>query len=324
MKRTRCFVTGGAGFIGSHLIERLCEFGADVTVYDSLVRGEKGNIEKIINTGKICFIKGDLNDADLLNKAIDGCDIVFHLAAYTNTSKSSELKDADLTNGTIATWNLLEAMRKKSINKMIFISSQLVYGNLKTEFLREEMGPLLPISLYGASKLACEGLVSAYSNLFGINAIICRLCNIIGERMWRGIIYDFYQKLKNNPRQLHVLGDGKQTRNYLFIDECIDALSFFYDIIMHKNEVDCDVYNLGNDDSLSATAIAHIIIEEMGIVPFPNISYDKRAEGWLGDLTNAKYDISKIKTLGWYPKFSSEKAVKKTLQCLKQESIEKV
>lgn len=319
MRRTKCFVTGGAGFIGSHLVERLCELNTEIIVYDNLARGKKINIEKLINTGKVRFIKGDLNNCESLNKAIEGCEVVIHLAAYTNTSKSSELKDADLNNGTIATWNLLDAMRKKKIDKIIFISSQLVYGNLKTEFLSEETGPLLPISLYGASKLACEGLVSAYSNLFGINAVICRFCNIIGGRMWRGIIYDFYRKLKDNLNELHILGDGKQTRNYLFIDECIDVLCLFFDIIMQSKDPKCEVYNIGNNDFLSATEIANIIINEMNITPYPKVCYDNKPEGWPGDLTKAKYNISKIKALGWQPKISIENAVKKTLQCLSQE-----
>ncbi|MCJ7645818.1 NAD-dependent epimerase/dehydratase family protein, partial [bacterium] len=221
---SKYFVTGGSGFIGGHLVDRLMNEGNQVTVYDNLVTGKRQWIEHHIGKKNFRFVQADILDFETLKREMVGHEIVWHLGANTDIVKGNNITDFDLKNCTIGTCNTLEAMRQNGIKKLLFASSATVYGDTPPIALPETFGPLLPISLYGAGKLACEGFISAYCHLFGMRAWIFRFGNVVGGKMWHGVIYDFIQKLRKNPHELEILGDGKQEKNYFMIEDCIDGM----------------------------------------------------------------------------------------------------
>lgn len=310
--QTSHFVTGGAGFIGSHLIEKLLKDGQSrVTVYDNLSLGHIENITPHLENKNFGFIKADLLDFETLKEAMKGHNIIWHFGANTNIPKGNEITDVDLKNCTIATRNVLEAMKQLGIDRILFPSSSTVYGDKGLNYLSEKDGPLLPTSLYGAGKLACEGLISAYSCLFGIKALMFRFGNVVGSRMDHGVIFDFIQKLKKNSKELLILGDGEQHKNFFTVEDCLDGI--FY--TLEHSDKQCDVYNLGSDSFAFVTKIAQIVVEEMGLKNV-KFKYTGGKSGWLGDVPVVRYDIGKIKKLGWQPKYTSEEAVRVACQRL--------
>lgn len=216
-------VTGGCGFIGSHLVDALLSQGFKVRVMDNLSNGSLENL-KCGQRDKLEIINGNLTDKFLLDSAVKGCETVFHLAAHANVQNSAKDTGIDLENNTLATHNLLEAMRRNQVDRLVFASSAAVYGESGLTVLDEDYGPLLPISLYGASKLAGEGLISAYSHLYGLKATMFRFANIVGSRRHSGVIYDFVSRLRQNPSSLLVLGDGSQSKPYLHVSDCVAGM----------------------------------------------------------------------------------------------------
>ncbi|HEX2095575.1 MAG TPA: NAD-dependent epimerase/dehydratase family protein [Longimicrobiaceae bacterium] len=313
-RSARCFVTGGMGFIGSHLVDRLWEHGCTITVYDTAaVKANRwwGDYRK----GRLEFVQGDLRDSERLSQALAGHEVVFHLAAFTDTRASGTQRTADLEQGTVATWHLLEAMQQQGVRDLVFTSSQLVYGDQQEMPLREYATPLLPVSLYGASKVACEALIRAYSHLFGLRSVILRLSNIVGGRMKRGILRDFIHRLLENPERLEILGDGEQARNYLLVDHAVDAF-----LCAHAGAPGegCHVYNVGNLDTVRATEIARIVVEEMGLVGVTEIAAAGGRVGWAGDVPSLLSDLSRIRALGWSPGLNSAGCIRESvrrLQC---------
>jgi len=302
----RCFVTGGAGFIGSHLSERLLAAGNTVTVYDNLSLGRREWIEHLLHEPCFRFIEADLRDMEALQEAMAEHDLVFHLGANTDIPGGNQDTRIDLENDIIATYNVLEAMRQLGVRKLLFASSSTVFGETSIHPTPEAVGPLLPISLYGAGKLACEGLISAYCHLFGIQAWIFRFGNVVGARLGHGVIYDFINKLRNNPKELEILGDGKQEKNYFLVEDCIDGMLFAF----HKaNANSCEVFNLGCDSTIRATEIAHIVAEEMGLRDV-RFRYTGSQRGWPGDVPVVIYDVNKMKELGWRARYASAEAVR--------------
>jgi len=305
---TRYFITGGAGFIGSHLVDRLASSG-EVTVYDNLSSGKKEFIRHHLNSGNFHFIEADLLDLDALNKAIANHDVVFHLAANPDVRAGLTDTRLDLEQGTLTTYNLLEAMRLNEIGKIVFASSSTVYGEAGIKPVSEDYGPLLPISLYGAGKLACEGLISAFCHLFDMQAWIFRFANVVGARASHGVIFDFINKLKQNPEELEILGDGTQEKPYLYIDDCIDGILFGFE---HSQER-VNVLNLGSDSSTNVAAIANMLVEAMGLSNV-KFSYTGGNRGWRGDIPQVRFDITKIRNLGWKPRYSSDEAVRRAMR----------
>jgi UDP-glucose 4-epimerase len=301
-----CFVTGGAGFIGSHLSEYLLAAGNAVTVYDNLSLGRREWIKHLLGKPRFRFVRADLRDQEALREAMSGHDFVFHLGANTDIPRGTRDTRIDLENDTIATYNVLEAMRQLGIHNLLFASSSTVLGEPPVRPTPEVVGPLLPISLYGAGKLACEGLISAYSHLFGIQAWIFRFGNVVGGRMGHGILYDFIAKLKRNPKELPILGDGEQEKNYLLVEECINGMLL---AVRNANEKPCDIFNLGCETTVKASEVARIIAEEMGLdgVKF---RYAGSRQGWPGDVTKVIYDVSKMKSLGWQARYTSAEAMR--------------
>ena len=302
---TKYFITGGAGFIGSHLVDKLVEEGNSVTVYDNLISGRKENIQHHIGKKNFTFIQNDLLNVEALKEAMKGHEIIWHLGANTDIPNGNKITDLDLKNCTIGTYNVLEAMRATNINRLLFASSATVYGDAPPIALSETFGPLLPISLYGAGKLACEGLISAYSHLFGIRAWMFRFSNVIGGRMGHGVIYDFIAKLKKNPKEMEILGDGKQEKPYFLVEDCIDGMTTAF----LKSDKPYDVFNLGCESFTSVTRIAEIVTEEMGLKNV-KFRYTGGKRGWPGDVPVVHFDVQKIKKLGWQAKHTSDEAIR--------------
>jgi len=311
-------ITGGAGFIGSHLVDKLMENGAIINVLDNLSKGYIENISKWIKNKNFNFIKGDCLNPKDIRKAIKDCEIVFHLAANPEVRIGAIDTSIDFNQNIIATYNVLEEIRKsKTVKTIVFTSTSTIYGEAKKIPTSEDYAPLIPISMYGSSKLACEALISAYCNMFNLKGIIYRLANIIGSRCKHGVIWDFINKLKNNPRKLEILGDGTQKKSYLLVNECIEAML----IGLEKSYEKIEIYNIGSEDFITVKEIAEIIVNEMNLknVEFIYTGGVNGGRGWIGDVKTMLLDISKIKKLGWKPKYNSKEAVKiATKQILKE------
>jgi UDP-glucose 4-epimerase len=314
----KCFVTGGAGFIGSHLVDSLLKRGYDVTVFDNLSSGKKEFITHHFDKENFLFLRADLNNYHRVEKEIKEHDVVFHIAA--NPDVRSGEKQPDMAKKDIlATYNVLDAMRVNNIKKIVFSSSSVIYGETPPIPLPEDYGPLLPISVYGAGKLAAEGLISSYVHTFDMQGWIFRFANVVGERGTHGVIVDFINKLKKNPNELEILGDGKQRKPYLDVSECIDGILHGFD----QAQDQLNVFNLGVESSTEVTRIAEIVVEEMGLhnVQF---KYTGGKRGWKGDVPQFQFDISKIKQLGWKPSLTSDETIRKAVQNLLHSGFQEI
>jgi UDP-glucose 4-epimerase len=309
----KAFVTGGAGFIGSHLVDHLLQKGS-VTVYDNFTSGRKEFIQHHIGKKNFFSIEADLLDLDEVKKAIAGHDIVYHLAANPDARLGISDTSLDLHQETIVTYNVLEAMRINNIKKIVFSSSGTIYGETPVIPINEDYGPVLPISLYGAGKLASEALISAFCNTFDMQAWIFRFVNIVGDRGTHGVIFDFINKLKQNPAELEVLGDGMQEKPYLEVNDCIEGILF---TLQHSHDK-VNVYNLGCDSSTNVRTIARMVLKEMNL-PTTKCVYTGSDRGWPGDIPQYRCDCHKVNTLGWKAKYSSDEAVRLTVKALVKE-----
>ncbi|MEO0924829.1 MAG: NAD-dependent epimerase/dehydratase family protein [Cyanobacteria bacterium J06643_13] len=299
-------VTGGLGFIGGHLAIQLLNQGCQVTVYDRCIHGEQAWHSKLGHHPRCRIIVGDLLNEKELKAALAEQDIVYHLAANANSRESLKERDIDLHQGIEATWKLLQMMAELKIRQIVYASSQLVYGEPNVPLLTESLGPLLPLSLYGSSKLSGEGIISAHSHLHGIRATILRFGNIVGSRMSYGIICDFANKLRHDPQTLEILGDGRQQRNYLHVKDCIAAMAIA--ATRNSNNL-CEVFNVGNDDYISAQTVANIVSSVLLGHGKVNYRFTGGKRGWKGDVPNLCCDLSKIRSLGWKTQQDSVEAV---------------
>ena len=299
------FITGGAGFIGSHLTETLLARGQHVTVLDNLSNGQRDWLREMRSHSRFCFHHVDLRNPELLAEMLHGADIVWHLAANTNMVIGAESTRVDIENGILSTYNLLEAMRKSTVSRLLFSSSGAVYGDIQRPPASEEYGPLLPVSLYGAAKLACEGLISAYCSIFGMRAWIFRFGNVLGARMSHGVIFDFIRKLKSDPSELEILGDGNAEKNYILAEEIVEGMLHAFG---HAQPL-CEVYNLGSPNTTRVTDIARIVVEEMGLTGV-KLRFSGGARGWPGDQPRVYMDVSKMSRMGWTTRYSSHDAIR--------------
>ena len=299
-------VTGGAGAIGAVLVRALASDGATVRVIDNLSSGRREHLE---GAGSV---KTHLRVADLLapeawREDVTGADEIWHFAANPDIRKGTTETRTDLEQGTIATYNVLEAARRADVRRVLFSSSSVVYG-LPTVFpTPEEYGPLLPHSLYGASKLASEGLLSAYTECYGLTSYIFRFANIIGPGMTHGVLYDFSEKLRRDPAKLQVLGDGRQAKSYLRTEDCVDAMRF---VAGHAKEK-VNVFNLGTRDRISVREIAEKVVAAHGGTA--RIEYTGGERGWPGDVPQQLLAVDRLIRLGWPPPRSSAEAVDQTI-----------
>jgi len=309
--KNRILVTGGAGFIGSNLVDRLLEKGNKVTVFDNLSSGKMEFIEHHLKNPDFSLVKGDLLDPAAIERVCKDIDLVCHVAANPDVKLGASDTKVHLDQNILATYNLLEAMRKGSVKKIAFTSTSTVYGEASVIPTPEDYGPLIPISLYGASKLACEALITSYSHTFDVQAWIFRFANIVGPRSTHGITVDFIKKLKENPRKLEILGDGKQEKSYLHVSECVDAILF----AIENSKEEVNIFNIGSEDTISATEIGKVVVEEMGLSDV-EFTYTGGSRGWKGDVPRMRLGIEKLKAIGWKPAYTSEKSVRETARVL--------
>lgn len=305
-------VTGGAGFVGSHLVDRLVEDGQTVRVFDNFSSGREDFLEHHGDT--IQTIVGDLLDLDAVKSAMKGVDMVYHLAANPDIRLGTQVTDTDLKQGTVATYNVLEAMRLEGTKHIAFASSSVVYGEAEIMPTPEDYGPLFPISLYGASKLASEALITSWVGTFGLQAWIFRFANIVGSRGTHGVIFDFIHKLHRDSNRLEVLGNGLQEKSYMEVIDCASAM--IHVVKNTDNQINC--YNLGTKDTCSVRRIAEIVLEETGCKD-ASIDYTGGDRGWAGDVPRAMLDAKRLFELGFTPSHDSEDAVRLTARVLVEE-----
>lgn len=302
-------ITGGAGFIGSHLCDALIERGHNLTVVDNLVLGRKENISHLLSLQNFNFIKEDiLNMQSMKDIFSNGAfDMVYHLAANSDIQKGGmdPIVDYNLTFNT--TFHILQLMKEYGVRKLFFASTSAIFGETY-DVLNEDYGPLKPVSNYGAGKLASEAFISAFSSTYKIQTWITRFPNVVGERFTHGVIYDFIRKLQNNPFELEVLGNGEQCKPYVYVKDLIDGILY---VIDHSKE-DYNVYMLGSDTRTKVKEIAAMVIEEMGMDA--TISYTGGDRGWIGDVPEFRYDLTKVNELGWKAAHDSNASVRLAIQ----------
>lgn len=297
-------VTGGAGFIGSHLVDTLVAQGNEVLVIDSLSAGKKETIAQHVDACRVRFVQEDLLE-DGWQDALKGADRLFHLAADPDVRQSAVSPEPAFRNNILATFRVLEAMRIHKVPEIVFTSTSTVYGDAKVIPTPEDYTPLEPISVYGASKLACEAMISSYCHSFGMNAWIFRFANIIGERSGHGVITDFIRKLEENPSELEILGDGKQTKSYLEVHECIAAMLF----TIGKARATVNIFNIGSEDWIDVMSIAKIVTEEMHLQG-TKLRFTGGERGWVGDVPKMQLALDRIKQLRWKPQLGSRESVR--------------
>ncbi len=307
----KILVTGGAGFIGSHIVDRLMKTECEVVVFDNLSSGKMEFIVDHLNKTNFSLIEGDLLNTDEIDAACNGVDFVYHVAANPDVRLGAVDTKVHFDQNITATYNLLEAMRKNDVANIAFTSTSTVYGEATIIPTPEDYGPLVPISLYGASKLACEALITSYSHTFDMHSWIFRFANIVGDRGTHGIIVDFINKIKDDPEKLEILGDGRQSKSYLHISDCVDAILF---AINHINET-VNIFNVGSEDAIDATGIAGIVVGEMGLKDV-EFSYTGGRRGWKGDVPQMLLAVDKVKELGWSPTYTSRNSVRDTARVL--------
>ena len=305
-------VTGGAGFIGSHLVDKLVSEGYKVRIIDNLSSGRLENIAHHKNNPSVEIIIGDLKRIEDAQKAVDGVDVVFHFAANPEVRVSTTNPEIHFNENIVATFNLLEAMRKRGVKELIFASSSSVYGEPE-EIPVGEMAPVRPVSVYGASKAACENLIHAYSRLYGIRAVVLRYANVVGPRLRHGVIWDLINKLRKNSSELEILGDGMQVRSYIYIDDAVEAIITAW----RKTNNSFEVYNVASEDFITVNEVADEVIKAMGLSSVRK-TYKPilHGVGWLGDVKRIELKIEKLKILGLKPTLSSREAVRITARKL--------
>jgi len=313
----KVLVTGGAGFIGSHLVDRLMETGNQVRVIDNLASGQLSNLDRWMDHQGFEFIEGDLLERDASLEAVEGCSQVFHLAANPEVQANKADPEEHFRQNIEATYSLLEAIAELGgVELLVFASTSTVYGEATVLPTPEGYGPTKPISMYGASKLACEALISAYASMHGFKAVIYRLANVVGPRSNHGVIWDFVGKLRGSPGELEVLGDGTQSKSYLYIDDCVDG---FLEGVESVEQV--AVFNIGSMDRTSVLRIAEIVKEEAG-QPEAMIRLTGGVDGgrgWKGDVKLMHLDTASLRRLGWAPRYSSEEAVRLTARAVSEQ-----
>ena len=301
----RILVTGGAGFIGSHLCDRLIAQGHSLVVADNLILGRRAHLAHLTGREDFQFVEMDVADAEGLNALFEanGFDCVFHLAANSDIARSHADPDTDFTNTLKTTWSVLEAMRRNGVKQIVFASSSAIYGEAPGR-IREDHGPLLPISHYGAAKLASEAFISSYGENYGIASWMARFPNVVGDRSTHGAIYDFVGKLKRTPDRLEVLGNGEQVKPYLHVSDLLDAILLAWARMSDQT----NFFNVGGSTRCTVKRMAEIVVEESG--GKARIEFTGGDRGWVGDVPSVDYDTNKIRALGWAPKLDSEGAVR--------------
>ena len=306
----RAFVTGAAGFIGSTLVDRLLADGHDVVAFDNFSTGQEEFIAGALQNPRYRLVRADLLDLDALRSAIPGTEVVFHLAANADVRFGTDHPRRDLEQNTIATWNVLEAMRTHGVRRIAFSSTGSVYGETSVIPTPEDCPFPVQTSLYGASKVAAEALIQAYCEGFGMQACIFRFVSIMGERYTHGHVFDFYKQLLEHPGELRVLGNGTQRKSYLYVQDCVDAIL----LALEHAAAPVSIYNLGTDEYCQVNQSIQWICERLGLRPA--LQYTGGDRGWIGDNPFIFLDCTRIRALGWRPGLTIQQAVVRTVEYL--------
>lgn len=312
------FVSGGAGFIGSHLVRRLLdsEGVARVTIFDNFSSGKLEYLAELTDDPRLQIVRGDLKSLEEIKTAIQGADTVFHLAANPDIAKAVTQPDIDFWEGTFLLQNLLEAMRQNGVRQLLYTSGSGVYGEDPDRAFHEDHGPCIPISTYGASKLACEALIAAYCHMFELRARVFRFANVVGPRQTHGVGYDFVRRLTSDPTHLRILGDGSQKKSYIYVEDILNAVFL---AAAHGKER-YRVYNVATADYITVKQIADIAAEVCGLDP-SQVAFDFTGgdRGWKGDVPIVQFNCERIKSIGWRCQRSSAEAMRDSMQAMLQE-----
>jgi UDP-glucose 4-epimerase len=312
------FVSGGAGFIGSHLVRRLLRNPEvrRVVIFDNFSSGQDAYLEGLLDDQRLTIVRNDLKDLPAVTAAMKGCDTVFHLAANPDIAKAVTQPDIDFWEGTYLLQNVVEAMRVNGVRRILYTSGSGVYGENAAVAFPESYGPCLPISTYGASKLACEALISAYCHMFDMEGRAFRFANVVGPRQTHGVGYDFVRRLQADPARLRILGDGTQSKSYIHVDDVLNAIF----TAAEKGTARFDVFNAATDDYITVNEIADIAVEvcelKRGSVKYEYTGGDR---GWKGDVPIVRFDVSKLKSLGWRAGRTSAQAVRDSIAAMRGE-----
>jgi UDP-glucose 4-epimerase len=312
------FISGGAGFIGSHLTRRMLS-RSDVTqvvIYDNFSSGTPGHLAGIGPDARLRIVEGDIKDLPKITAAMAGSDTVFHLAANPDIAKAVTQPDIDFWEGTYLAQNVLEAMRVNGVKRLLYMSGSGIYGENAAVAFSENYGPCLPISTYGASKLACEALICAYCHMFDLTARAFRFANVVGPRQTHGVGYDFVRRLRNDPTQLRILGDGSQSKSYIHVEDILAAVMTANDCCTARY----DVFNVATGDYITVKEIAHLAMQVSGLAPGAvRFHFTGGDRGWKGDVPIVRFDCTKIQSLGWKCGRTSAEAVRDAMIAMREE-----
>lgn len=307
MQSTRSyFVTGGAGFIGANFVRRMLERQPDaqVTVYDNFSTGRRWHLAEWENDDRLRIIEADARDVETLESALAGHDVVYHFAANSDIARAQIEPTIDFVNGTIPTNNVLEAMRKKGVKRIVFTSGSGVYGEVPPVPVPEEYPRMIPVSTYGACKLGCEALIGAYCFMFDMTGTVFRFANVVGPRQTHGVVYDFVRRLAKDPTRLKILGDGTQSKPYIHVEDVLEA----FDLLEQRQSSGYEIFNVATDDFLTVREVADIVCERMGATGV-RYEFTGGKRGWKADVPVYRLDAGKIRRLGWRPQRNSREAV---------------
>jgi UDP-glucose 4-epimerase len=310
----RYFIVGGAGFIGSHFVDHLLgdPSVAAVTLFDNFSSGREWHSEQHLGDRRLRMVRGDVGDLSRLAEAMAGHDVVIHLASNPDIARAATEPEVDFYQGTLLTNNVVEAMRRIGARRILYASGSGVYGDLGALEVREDYGPLLPISTYGASKLAGEALIAAYCAMFGLTGCAFRFANVVGPRQTHGVGFDFVRRLLADPSRLAVMGDGSQSKSYIHISDIVAA-------VLHAarySPADFDTYNVATGDYITVTEIAELAAECLGLPAAPRVEYSGGDRGWKGDVPVVRLNTDRIRRLGWTCRRGSRDALRVSLLAL--------
>jgi UDP-glucose 4-epimerase len=308
----RVFLSGGAGFIGSHFVDYLmANSDSEITIFDNFSSGSLSQLKAHLQNRRLRVVTGDLQDLEALKTSMAGQDVVYHFAANPDIAKAVTQPDIDFWQGTYLTQNLLEAMRVSGVPRLVYASGSGIYGDTGLKCTAEDYAPLTPISTYGASKLACEALISAYCHMFGLRACMFRFANVVGPRQTHGVGYDFIRRLADNPLRLRILGNGKQSKSYIYVTDIVAAVQLIFD----RQREPLEFYNVATDDHIEVGEIAQIAIDLMK-TGNTVLEFSGGDRGWKGDVPIVRLDASKIKSTGWKAAYTSHEAIRESMKAM--------
>jgi UDP-glucose 4-epimerase len=306
------FIIGGAGFIGSHFVDTLLASPKTrrVTIFDNFSSGRDWHYEAHAGDPRLNVVRADASDLSALSVTMEGHDWVIHLASNPDVAAAAERPEIDFYRGTLLTNNVVEAMRRSGVRRLLYASGSGVYGDVGDKSVPEDFAPMVPISTYGASKLACESLIASYCSMFGLRACAFRFGNVVGPRQTHGVGFDFLRNLSAKPHRLRILGDGQQSKPYIHVTDVVEAAL----CAATKATAPFSVFNVATDDAVTVTEIADLAVEILGLAAKPAFDYTGGARGWRGDVPVVRLDSTRMHSLGWFPKRNSRDAVRQSLQ----------